>query len=152
MFSSIHPLKTQPNPPSPSKLSDRKFLVAFLTSMNVKELMVFVLETEKSTFVDLSPRGDFSSLSGFESDLTLLLVFELSARKESLIRSKNENDFTCYKKMSFRTVQTLQLILYNRLNLRSLQQLSALHSTRNSGNDEIPFYLITIILQGYNSN
>lgn len=32
-FSSIQPLKTQPNPPSPRKLSGRKFLVANLSSL-----------------------------------------------------------------------------------------------------------------------
>lgn len=34
--SSIHPLKTQPNPPSPNTLSGRKFLVAVLRSLKVK--------------------------------------------------------------------------------------------------------------------
>lgn len=34
--SSIQPLKTQPNPPSPRTLSGRKFLVAFFNSMNEK--------------------------------------------------------------------------------------------------------------------
>lgn len=34
--SSIHPLKTKPNPPSPRRLSGRKFLVAFFNSLNVK--------------------------------------------------------------------------------------------------------------------
>jgi hypothetical protein len=34
-FSSIQPLKTQPNPPSPRKLSGRKFLVANLSSLKV---------------------------------------------------------------------------------------------------------------------
>ena len=33
-FSSIHPLNTQPNPPSPIRLSGRKFLVANLGSLN----------------------------------------------------------------------------------------------------------------------
>lgn len=32
-FSSIHPLNTQPNPPSPRRLSGRKFLVANLRSL-----------------------------------------------------------------------------------------------------------------------
>lgn len=37
VFSSIHPLKTQPNPPSPSKVSALKFLVAFLRSFKVND-------------------------------------------------------------------------------------------------------------------
>lgn len=36
VFSSIHPLKTDPNPPSPSTLSGRKFLVAVLRSEKLK--------------------------------------------------------------------------------------------------------------------
>lgn len=35
-FSSIHPLKTDPKPPSPNTLSGRKFLVAVLSSDKVK--------------------------------------------------------------------------------------------------------------------
>jgi len=34
-FSSIHPLKTQPKPPSPRRLSGRKFLVAHFSSLKV---------------------------------------------------------------------------------------------------------------------
>lgn len=34
--SSIHPLKTEPKPPSPKTLSGRKFLVAALRSLKVK--------------------------------------------------------------------------------------------------------------------
>jgi len=34
-FSSIHPLKTQPKPPSPRRLSGLKFLVAALSSWKV---------------------------------------------------------------------------------------------------------------------
>lgn len=40
MFASIQPLKTHPNPPSPSKLSGRKFFVAVLRSMKLKDLRV----------------------------------------------------------------------------------------------------------------
>ncbi|GER41437.1 N-terminal Xaa-Pro-Lys N-methyltransferase 1 [Striga asiatica] len=36
--SSIHPLKTYPNPPSPRRLSDLKFLVALRNSLKVKAL------------------------------------------------------------------------------------------------------------------
>jgi hypothetical protein len=36
VFSSIHPLKTQPKPPSPRRLSGRKFLVALFSSLNEK--------------------------------------------------------------------------------------------------------------------
>lgn len=36
--SSIHPLKTYPNPPSPRRLSGLKFLVAFFNSLNEKAL------------------------------------------------------------------------------------------------------------------
>lgn len=42
VFPSIHPLKTHPNPPSPSKLSERKFLVAFLRSLKLKDLRLLV--------------------------------------------------------------------------------------------------------------
>lgn len=38
VFASIHPLYTHPNPPSPSRLSGRKFLVAFLRSLKLKDL------------------------------------------------------------------------------------------------------------------
>jgi len=38
VFSSIQPLKTDPNPPSPSTLSGLKFLVAVLSSLKVKAL------------------------------------------------------------------------------------------------------------------
>lgn len=37
-FSSIHPLKTQPKPPSPRRLSGLKFLVASLNSLKVNFL------------------------------------------------------------------------------------------------------------------
>ena len=46
VFSSIHPLKTNPNPPSPIKLSVRKFFVAFLRSLKVKDLRL--LESDVS--------------------------------------------------------------------------------------------------------
>jgi hypothetical protein len=38
VFSSIHPLKTEPKPPSPSTLSGLKFLVAVLSSVKAKLL------------------------------------------------------------------------------------------------------------------
>jgi hypothetical protein len=38
VFSSIHPLKTDPKPPAPSTLSGLKFLVATLSSLKVKAL------------------------------------------------------------------------------------------------------------------
>jgi hypothetical protein len=37
-FTSIQPLKTQPNPPSPRRLSGLKFLVATLSPLNVNFL------------------------------------------------------------------------------------------------------------------
>lgn len=46
VFSSIQPLKTHPNPPSPRSVSDRKFLVAFLRSLKLKDLRL--LETDVS--------------------------------------------------------------------------------------------------------
>ena len=52
-FSSIHPLKTQPNPPSPRKLSGRKFLVANLRSLkgNLRSLEA-ILSSSSSLEVD----------------------------------------------------------------------------------------------------
>lgn len=38
VWSSIHPLKTYPNPPSPRRLSGLKFLVEFFNSLNEKGL------------------------------------------------------------------------------------------------------------------
>lgn len=39
-FSSTHPLKTEPNPPSPRTLSGRKFLVAIFNSLKLKFLIL----------------------------------------------------------------------------------------------------------------
>lgn len=52
-FSSIQPLKTQPNPPSPRKLSGRKFLVANLRSLkgNFRSLEA-ILSSSSSLEVD----------------------------------------------------------------------------------------------------
>lgn len=63
-FSSIHPLKTEPKPPSPSTLSGRKFLVAVLRSA---KLNLFKLEDCK-----ISP--SLLGVGGTETDETLLLV------------------------------------------------------------------------------
>lgn len=48
VFSSIHPLKTRPNPPSPIKFSCRKFLVASLRSFKLKDFRL--LEKDLGTF------------------------------------------------------------------------------------------------------
>lgn len=48
VFSSIHPLKTRPNPPSPIKFSRRKFLVASFRSFKLKDLRL--LEMDLGTF------------------------------------------------------------------------------------------------------
>ena len=63
-FSSIHPLKTQPKPPSPRRLSGLKFLVANLRSLNVNFL---------------SREATLSSSSSLEVDelLSVLLVVEV---------------------------------------------------------------------------
>lgn len=61
--SSIHPLKTQPKPPSPNTLSGRKFLVAVLRLLKVK---LFKLEDCK---ISPSVRG----VEGTETDEILLL-------------------------------------------------------------------------------
>ena len=63
-FSSIHPLKTQPKPPSPNTLSGRKFLVAVLSSLKKK---LFKLEDCK-----ISP--SVLGVVGTEADETLLLL------------------------------------------------------------------------------
>ena len=62
--SSIHPLKTEPKPPSPSTLSGRKFLVAILRSAKLK---LFTLED-----CNISP--SLLGVGGTETDETLLLV------------------------------------------------------------------------------
>ena len=54
--SSIQPLKTCPNPPSPRRLSGRKFLVAFFRSLNKK---AFKFEDDR---ISHSVRGVESSL------------------------------------------------------------------------------------------
>ena len=61
--SSIHPLNTEPKPPSPTTLSGRKFLVAVLSSLKVK---LFKLEDFK---MSPSDRG----VGGTEGVETLLL-------------------------------------------------------------------------------
>ena len=78
MFSSIQPLKTHPNPPSPSRLSVRKFFVAFLRSLKVNDLTV--LETDVSTLAGTEPPNGVSCDDAVESDLALLLGFVLSER------------------------------------------------------------------------
>jgi hypothetical protein len=45
VFPSIHPLKTHPNPPSPSTLSGRKFFVAILRSLKLKDLRLLEIDT-----------------------------------------------------------------------------------------------------------
>ena len=60
---STHPLKTQPNPPSPNTLSGRKFLVAVFRSLNPK-----LLRFDDSK-ISLSLRG----VCGTEADESLLL-------------------------------------------------------------------------------
>lgn len=62
-FSSIHPLKTEPKPPSPNTLSGRKFLVAVLSSLKPK---LFKLE---ACNISPSVRGVW----GMEVDENLLL-------------------------------------------------------------------------------
>lgn len=61
--SSIHPLKTEPNPPSPRTLSGLKFLVAAFSSLKVK---VFKFEDCK---ISPSLRG----VCGIEAEDSLLL-------------------------------------------------------------------------------
>jgi hypothetical protein len=60
-FSSIHPLNTQPNPPSPRRLSGRKFLVANLRSL-------------KQNFRSLEATLSSSSIFEVEELLSALLV------------------------------------------------------------------------------
>lgn len=76
MFSSSQPLKTHPNPPSPSRLSDRKFFVAFLRSMKVKDLTV--LEIGVSTLLGAGSPNGFSWDNTVESNLALLEFFVVS--------------------------------------------------------------------------
>ncbi|GJT23888.1 ribonuclease H protein [Tanacetum coccineum] len=62
--SSTHPLNTEPKPPSPSTLSGWKFLVAFLSSLNVK---LFKLHDCK---ISPSVRGEtFSASSPLMAEL-----------------------------------------------------------------------------------
>lgn len=72
VLSSIQPLKTEPKPPSPSTLSGRKFLVAFLSSV---KLMLFKLQDCK---ISPSLRG----VVGIELDEALPLEPSLLALLE----------------------------------------------------------------------
>lgn len=52
-FSSIHPLKTQPNPPSPRRLSGLKFLVAIFRSLKANfRSRVAILSSSSSLEVE----------------------------------------------------------------------------------------------------
>lgn len=64
VFSSIQPLKTEPNPPSPNILSGRKFRVAALRSLNVKLFR----------FEDWSISPSLRGVGGLEVADTLLLT------------------------------------------------------------------------------
>lgn len=82
VFASIHPLKTHPNPPSPSRLSDRKFLVAFLRSLKLKDLRllgtdVSALATIKALF---KPADGVSWMEEVVSSCPLPLDFVLPKR------------------------------------------------------------------------
>lgn len=50
VFSSIHPLKTHPKPPSPRRLLERKFFVAILRSLKLKD---FKLSTNVTSLLDV---------------------------------------------------------------------------------------------------
>ncbi|RWW62025.1 hypothetical protein BHE74_00030866 [Ensete ventricosum] len=88
--SSIHPLKTEPKPPSPNTLSGRKFLVAVLSSLKVK---LFRLDDVK---ISPSLRG----VGGTDDADTLLLELlktceapnesQDSAAKRSELESNDE--------------------------------------------------------------
>lgn len=67
--SSIHPLKTHPNPPSPRKDSDRKFLVAFFRSFKVKDF--------KLALAAVSPLNDDQELITLVVEVVLLEFVEL---------------------------------------------------------------------------
>jgi len=73
--SSIHPLKTQPNLPSPTTLSGRKFLVAVFSSLKLK---LFMFEDFK---ISPSVRG----VGGMEGVETLLL-------KQSYMQQTNQTN------------------------------------------------------------
>lgn len=55
VLSSIHPLKTNPKPPSPIRLSERKFLVAFFKSLKLKDFRLIGADVTTSDVT-----GDFS--------------------------------------------------------------------------------------------
>jgi hypothetical protein len=96
--SSIHPLKTQPNPPSPRRLSGRKFLVAFFSSLNEK---AFIFGEDKISPSDLGvgrleallfplKEDGMVRLEGANERLVLLEVFETpnpSWRRKSLLEN-----------------------------------------------------------------
>jgi len=63
VFSSIQPLKTDPNPPSPSTLSGLKFLVAVLSSLKVKAL----------TFADSRISSSLRGVGSIDADEAWLL-------------------------------------------------------------------------------
>lgn len=72
MFKSIHPLKTHPKPPSPSKVSERKFLVAFFKSVKLKDLRLLCTDTSNLDAIkdlfklpnDNSPPGEVETCLG----------------------------------------------------------------------------------------
>lgn len=81
--SSIHPLKTKPNPPSPRRLSGRKFLVAFFSSLNEKgfrfgddKISPSVLGVGRLEELLFSLNDGMVNVEGAEERLVLLEYFE----------------------------------------------------------------------------
>lgn len=99
VFSSSQPLKTHPNPPSPRRLSERKFLEAFLRSLKLKSLTL--LEADISLLDDTKilfkvPKG-VCWLEEVESLFALLGGFVRSEEaKWKSIRQLGDSLPTCY--------------------------------------------------------
>ena len=90
MFKSIHPLKTHPKPPSPSKVSERKFLVAFFKSVKLKDLRLLCADTStldaiKDLFKLLN---DDSPLGEVETCFASPLGFVAPERTDSKIKDQ----------------------------------------------------------------
>lgn len=108
--SSIHPLKTEPKPPSPKTLSGRKFLVAVLRS---EKLKLFRLEDCKiwpSVRRASGTETDETSLLELWSFPSVLTYLELSPAQANV--QWGFNNLSNYFNLYFYTRESLRMFLH----------------------------------------